>query len=281
MKSIAYYAFDEKNQENLNTGSRASDAHPYMVNCAGFISITSPFTTFNPRGRLDYYLMYINEGHLRADINGESVRVGASDILIFPPKYKYRYTLSGNGAISYYYVHFTGSHAARLLEQIGFGALPTVCHAGHSEEALRGFSDMLAAFARGDDFRDLSTAVALEHILISLARACRAAKSPMPLERSIAYVKTFYTEDIRIPELAAMEGLSVSRYNTIFKATTGTSPIQYIADLRIKHACSLLMATNLHVKEIGETVGYRDNHFFSRVFKEKTGLSPQKYREKQ
>ena len=281
MRSVSYYAFEEKGMNGLDTGNRASDAYPYMVNCAGFISIAHPFTSYNSRGREDYYLMYINEGHLHMDIKGETVRVGAGDAVIFPPKYKYRYTLSGNGSISYYYTHFTGSHAEMLLNRLGFGELPLVVPVGHSEEALNGFSEMFASFTRDDELRDLSTAVATEQILIALARARRAVAAPMPLERSIAYIKSFYAEQISIPELAAMEGLSVSRYNTLFKAFTGQTPIGYITNLRIDQACSLLMATNLPIKEIGAAVGYSDNHFFSKVFKKKMGVSAQKYREKQ
>lgn len=281
MRSVSYYAFEEKGMNGLNTGNRASDAYPYMINCAGFISIANPFTSYNPHGRADYYLMYINEGHLRMDIKGETVRVGAGDAVIFPPKYKYRYTLSGNGSISYYYTHFTGSHAEALLDRLGFRDLPCVFHAGLSEEALKGFSDMFAAFTRDDELRDLSAAVAVEQILIALARARRAVSAPMPLERSIGYIKSFYAEPISIPELAAMDGLSVSRYNTLFKAFTGQTPIGYITNLRIDQACSLLRATNLPIKEIGAAVGYSDNHFFSKVFKKKIGVAPQKYRENQ
>ena len=113
---------------------------------------------------------------------------------------------------------------------------------------------------------------------IDLSRAHRGY-SHTPLERSIAHIKTSYTEEISIPELAAMEGLSVSRYNAVFKESTGVSPVKYITDLRITHACSLLQSTNLHVKEIGVMVGYKDNHFFSKAFKAKIGMSPREYRE--
>ena len=119
---------------------------------------------------------------------------------------------------------------------------------------------------------------ALQRVLIDLSRAHRGY-SHTPLERSIAHIKTSYTEEISIPELAAMEGLSVSRYNAVFKESTGVSPVKYITDLRITHACSLLQSTNLHVKEIGVMVGYKDNHFFSKAFKAKIGMSPREYRE--
>ena len=224
--------------------------------------------------------MYIIDGRMCTDINGERVNVGAGDILIFPPKYKYGYTFLGSHLTSYYFVHFTGSHASSLLGTLGFSDLPLFCHIGHSQDAVQGFSDMFDAYLRDDRFCDLSLSAALERVLIALARSRHALESRSPIERSIAYIKASYTEEISIPDLAAMEGLSVSRYNAVFKTATGASPVKYITDLRMKHACSLLKSTNLHVKEIGSIVGYRDNHFFSKAFRSKIGMSPQEYREK-
>jgi len=99
-----------------------------------------------------------------------------------------------------------------------------------------------------------------------------------PLARSLSYIKSLYTEPIKIPELARMEGLSVSRYNTVFREVTGTSPTRYIIDLRLKQAATLLLSTDLPIGRIGSTVGYEDNHFFSKIFKCYMGVSPQAYR---
>ena len=94
----------------------------------------------------------------------------------------------------------------------------------------------------------------------------------------MTYIISKYTEDISVPYLAEMEGLSVSRYNTLFREINGTSPIKYIISLRMNHACTLLATTNLAINEIGSAVGYQDNHFFSKLFKKYVGIAPQTYR---
>ena len=279
MNSVSYRSFEDAVNDFFDKNSRASDEAPYIVNCAGYISIAAPFTTHSTKGREDYYLMYMSEGNLKMDLPDGRVTVRPGDAVIFPPKYRYRYTFSGCGTLSYYYVHFTGSHIKELLCSLGLHELPLVLSAGHSEAALRAFSDMFEAYTQGGELRDPSIAAALTGALVSLARAGKASKAPTPPERALAFLHSFYSEDISIPELAAMEGLSVSRFNAVFKAATGLSPVRYMTDLRIRHACTLLKTTDLHVKQIGEIVGYRDNHFFSKVFKTKMGISPQKYRE--
>ena len=129
------------------------------------------------------------------------------------------------------------------------------------------------------DFRELELQAELERILIGLCRL-RSAKNEVPLSRSLSYIRTSYTTEIRIPELAAMESLSVSRYNALFKKAIGVSPVSYINDMRIKHACSLLDTTDLPIKTVGEIVGWQDNHFFSKVFKAHVGMSASEYRKK-
>lgn len=62
-------------------------------------------------------------------------------------------------------------------------------------------------------------------------------------------------------------------------AITGESTIDYIMHLRIQRACSLLdSADNLSIAEIAMKCGYDDNAYFSRIFRQMTGMTPSQYR---
>ena len=54
--------------------------------------------------------------------------------------------------------------------------------------------------------------------------------------------------------------------------------MQYILNIRINNAVSLLETTDYNVTEISAFVGYDNPLYFSRVFKEKKGISPSIYR---
>ena len=64
MKNLSYYSFNDTKSDGLNFNSRKSSDLPLMINCAGTISLSAPFTTYNSLGRQDFYLMYIVEGKL-------------------------------------------------------------------------------------------------------------------------------------------------------------------------------------------------------------------------
>ena len=56
------------------------------------------------------------------------------------------------------------------------------------------------------------------------------------------------------------------------------SPIKYITKKRISYACDLLVSNKHSVSDIASMAGYSDVYYFSRVFKENTGMSPSDYK---
>ena len=59
---------------------------------------------------------------------------------------------------------------------------------------------------------------------------------------------------------------------------TGSSPHQYLLELRLARARNLLEETSLSVKEVAQNAGFEDEHYFCRFFKQKTGRTPGQWR---
>ncbi len=95
-------------------------------------------------------------------------------------------------------------------------------------------------------------------------------------------VRHFYAEHIQenISAHDAAEQLLLSHkyLSSLVKAETGQTASELLTDMRMSRACELLETTELNMKEIGDAVGYSDIHYFSRIFKQKTGLPPTTYR---
>ncbi len=282
MKSFGYYAYPDPGTRGgaMDACSLASDVAPLIVNCAGNFHSQFPFTTDNTSGRLDYYLMHITAGKLTVHLDDGTHTVSAGHTILFPPHYPYRYTYDGCGeTLNYLWAHFTGSHADFYLRELGFDPLPCIKQASGETHAMMHFERLFDLFPKEDPFRTHALGAALQEILLALARAnCRPEEQNLII-RSLRYINASYTAEIRIPDLAAMENLSHSRYNVLFRAATGTSPRQYIINLRMRHACELLRGTDMPIKQVGILVGYHDPHFFSKIFKSNLGTSPQSYRD--
>ena len=95
------------------------------------------------------------------------------------------------------------------------------------------------------------------------------------------FMKKNYASPITVEDMARKFNFNASYLTRIFKKQTGESPVKYLLRLRIDEAKKLLLEhPDLSVKQISTLVGYEDQHYFSRFFKELTGLSPSEYRNK-
>lgn len=96
-----------------------------------------------------------------------------------------------------------------------------------------------------------------------------------------AYIRENYTESITHQTLADLFGLVPSYLSKLFKAYKGMSPSEHLTFLRMERAKELMDAHfDMLTKDIAQTVGYSDPHYFSRIFKKEIGVWPSDYRNK-
>lgn len=96
------------------------------------------------------------------------------------------------------------------------------------------------------------------------------------------FTKNALTPDFSPVEILKKSGYAEDYIRAKFKKVTGKTPIAFITDIRIKHACFLMetYGNSLPLSEIAVISGYTDYVFFSKKFKEITGVSPREYRGK-
>ncbi len=82
----------------------------------------------------------------------------------------------------------------------------------------------------------------------------------------------------RLAELAAHARMSESNLSRVFREAAGQSPIEYLIHLRLQKAMSLLRYRDWSITEIAYHVGFNDSNYFSRQFKQVTGMTPSAYR---
>ena len=94
------------------------------------------------------------------------------------------------------------------------------------------------------------------------------------------YIDQHYMDaDLSLNEVASRVSLSPSHFSTVFSQETGQTFKEYLTEVRMRHAKELLRSTTLKSFEISYQIGYSDPHYFSYVFRKRTGLSPKEYRQ--
>jgi AraC-like DNA-binding protein len=92
--------------------------------------------------------------------------------------------------------------------------------------------------------------------------------------RAIAWIRAHYDEPVRVDDLAAKVGLSVSSLNRHFRAATAMSPLQYQKQIRLQQARLRLLANPADVAGTGHAVGYTSASQFSREYRRLFGAPP-------
>ena len=101
------------------------------------------------------------------------------------------------------------------------------------------------------------------------------------IQKSKEYIETHYNDkNLSLNQIATRLFVSESYLSKQMKATLGKNFSDFLIDLRIEKAKELLSDPDLlyTVSQIAHKVGYEDAHYFSRLFKKKTGNSPVQFR---
>lgn len=86
--------------------------------------------------------------------------------------------------------------------------------------------------------------------------------------------------DLTLKKTAQKFNMSSCYLSRLFKEGTGFTFIEYLNNVRIREAQSLLVSTDYKVMDICYKVGYNSISHFGRVFKEMTGYSPLQFRQR-
>ena len=98
------------------------------------------------------------------------------------------------------------------------------------------------------------------------------------VERAREYVEEYYNEELTLQRVAEVVGISSGYLSTLFSQFLDVGFIDYLNRIRIEHACDYLKQNYFKTYEIAYKVGFRDEKYFTRVFKKVTGMTPSEYK---
>lgn len=142
------------------------------------------------------------------------------------------------------------------------------------------FNDAFSYLSREND--DTMLKDFLCHTLLEFTAAINSVKklNENPVIKKICdYINDNLGQDISLEQMAEYAGVSSFYLSKLFKEEKGVTFINFLTDRRLEKACQLLKGSELSIKEITAQIGYNDQNYFSRLFKNKFGLSPSEYKQ--
>lgn len=115
---------------------------------------------------------------------------------------------------------------------------------------------------------------------------CARASSRTGLEvgrlslEAVRFIRERYAETFTVDEIAREIGVSPNYLSRVFNGEIGESIPSYVAKVRLARAMQLIETSDATIADIGARCGFSSAAYFNRVFKQKTGWTPARYRER-
>jgi len=225
-----------------------------------------------------YALVYVLEGRGRfADAGGPMRAVEAGDLLLLFPEMAHRYGPGDSGTWAELHILFEGPAFDLARADGAMDAAQPVCR----------LQPIPSWQARLEEAAQAGGLVAVTRLLALLAEAAATrggggdAGQPAWLEAARRLLETELSRDLPMSEVAARLGLSYETFRKAFEQQAGVSPARYRAGKRMEAARALLLHTPMTGRQIADSLGFPDEFYFSRRFKQASGVSPREFRRRQ
>ncbi|MBQ1532421.1 MAG: helix-turn-helix domain-containing protein [Solobacterium sp.] len=183
------------------------------------------------------------------------------------------------GFWSHYWVHFDGE-GMKGLESLLIPDQRNTAVAVHTSEFKTQFDQILKNMENPSSATVIQDSLLIHSILTGMILRPEepVSHNQRQIEKSAAYIQQHFTQHIALETLFDIAHMSKAYYMRMFRKYMGTTPYNYILNLRITKAKELLEVTDMTIYEIALAAGFSDDSSFSTRFSSITGISPLNYR---
>lgn len=222
----------------------------------------------------NYYVYLIYKGSGQLKIRGQKYML-TPGTLFFTEPYQ-AHEIKDDGALSYLYISFNGSGVSELLSTSGINS---------SNFIFPGFSHLFSFWMTSIRRMNSANANTLtESVLmytlsyINTTENDASAEDFDRFERILEYISAHFADaSITLRKVADIFFYNEKYLSSLFVKKMGTKFTDYLNQLRIVRAVTLIKNHAKNVAEIAEKCGYHDPFYFSKVFKKQMGITPTAY----
>ena len=238
----------------------------------------------------NHEIYFLLSGARRYFIKDTIYDVSANDIIVIPKNELHRTVTYKESGYDRYVVYFPDMLTAAIRKAVGDDEFERFLACGciqlphtHAEKFRELCSAMLYESAVNDKCSPLMLSNKLYELIVCAIRhgtpkQTTPDKNAERIQEVTHYITENYGKNITLRDAARMAYLEDAYFCKQFKKLTGFGFVEYLTQVRVKAAASMLIETALPVGQIAERCGFSSSNYFGDVFKRLYGVSPREYR---
>lgn len=233
----------------------------------------------------EYQILYITRGEGYFESDSYKQKITAGTIIILFPGEKHRYIPDPDIGWDEYWIGIRGSIIDNHVHHKFFNRENPCINIGVNEKVVDLFN-LIIDKTRGKNKEDqpMMSGVALHLLGILYYMVKQKSQESEQKDLIMNQARDLFNSNVSkdfSPKMAAEQlKIGYSLFRKLFKNYTGLSPGQYFIQVKIEKAKNLLENQSLSIKEIAYDLKFDSCFYFSKLFKQKTGMSPTIYRKK-
>ena len=241
------------------------------------------FSWKNGRTLDEYQISYITKGRGILETKSQRFNIQAGTAFVILPGQWHRYKPDPSTGWDEYYIGFNGSYIEQIFNQPFYKSSGNTFLVGHNIMLLNSFKDIIEKVNGEHPGYQQQIAGRVMNILGEIIAVVKNQEfEGKEIEKRIREAQFDIRErlhkSLNLEVFAQRYQMSYSYFRKLFKTYTGLSPAQYHLQLRLQKARDLISSTDKSVKEIAFSLGFESQFHFSKIFKKKFGISPNKSR---
>jgi AraC-like DNA-binding protein len=232
----------------------------------------------------EFQVNYISEGQGTLETNQGTFIVKPGSVMVIRPGIWHRYKPDPKVGWHEHYVGFDGDMARHLLRQSVYSSDQVLIHCGYREALIDTYIKLYdLVLQETPGFQQVCSGLVIQLLGLIVAFKKHQDFSGKHIEQVIQKIRLHIHEnlerEIDFPGVAGAHQIGYSYFRKMFKRYTGVSPHQYHLGLKVLRARELILTTQKSIKEISYQLGFSSIYYFSRFFKDRTGVSPKAIRD--
>ncbi|MFV0270117.1 MAG: AraC family transcriptional regulator [Macellibacteroides fermentans] len=252
-----------------------------------FVSF-KPFEKFGPHQHVRIEINYVKKGNCILKLENESVCFSENEIMIVCSNVKHSFEAGAEGTIlmqlEFLPEIFSRFDSSENNINVGLTPVTIFSEANHLIKIVNNVRIMRAVQRIVNELNTKSkyyqhlVVMYYAELLILIYRHMDEAYLPIctndSLKKAISFLRMNFYTNITMEEVAQHAGIGVRYLRKLFSHHLNISPLDYLNQIRINKSIDLLKNTELSIKEVCFTCGFKSPQYFSRVFKQQMGISP-------